>query len=325
MSAVTGLLSLMNAGSIPPTPVMSLGYNRIVPSIGKAGPLSTLNYLTGPNQPGPAAASGYNTLTFYDDYTTIGTIDITDSRAVGFTTYIHGAWPLANAGGVPTWPIAHADDVSVASSVVTFNNQHAPGGGAQLWSSAPTGTGSTYVGSVFTNGFYYEARIKFDQSLATSGAQSSGWPAVWSLPVEMLTGHIVRYIEPDYFEAYPVGTGTIQPLMSFHDVVSNPGGPVYSNSNYQPSLGGADWTQFHTIGALWVPMAKNGGTGLFQRYFDGTHLTAQDVTYSASGPPTPDTGLPNGTFSSWDSESMVLLIAAGYNWPTLIDYIQVWQ
>lgn len=323
MSAVTGLQSLMNAGSIPPTPLMSLGYNRIIPSVSKSA-FTSLGSLGGPSQPAPAAASGYNFLSFYDDFTTIGTIDITDSRAVGFNAYIHGAWPLA-PGGVASWPIAHPDDVSISSSVVTFNNQHAPGGGAQLWSSAPTGTGSTYIGNVFTNGFYYESRIKFDATLATIGAQSSGWPAVWSLPVEWLTAAIVRYVEPDYFEAFPTGTGTFSPLMSLHDVAMNPGGPVYSNTNNAPSLGGTDWTQFHTIGALWIPMAKNGGTGLFKRYFDGTHLTAQDVTYSASGPPTPDTGYPNGTYSPWDSENMVLLIAAGYNWPTLVDYVQVWQ
>lgn len=335
MSApLSNLASLINSAVVVQPPPSVSGYNRMpagnisLTSLRTVGsPLTTLDFL-GVSQPAAAASAGMNRLVLYDDFTSLSAVDLTDSRATGFLWYTHNQW--LNCHEV-NWQVVTKTNVSaitISGSTVTINNTDATNYPiASFFTGATTG-GTTYVGQSFTGGWYAECNMSFDPSLSQGGFTS--WPIFWSIASDFLTGASANgpFAELDFFEAFR-GSGTITPLFSsFHDWLDGTGTTDNSNTNnvWTPP-GGTDFTQKHKFGLLWVPMAKNSGTGLIQHFFDGVHQTAQDVSYSAtsgsSPPATPSN--PAGVFSIMDTQNHFISVGCGPNWPNLVDYIQVWQ
>jgi hypothetical protein len=82
----------------------------------------------------------------------------------------------------------------------------------------------------------------------------------------------------------------------------------------------------NTFGTLWVPQRKNGGTGIVQRYFNGKHIPAADVTYSSTTSSSQASGGFPGVFSDMDtSAGFVLQIGSGHGWAIHVDFVRVWQ
>lgn len=278
-------------------------------------------------QPPGAAAGEYSCVVFSDEFTSLSTIDLTNSQTAGFKWYIAANWPQ---GGTP-WNSGptKASDLSIASSILTINNTQ----GASFFSEISLNTayatnlptGDQFGGNVFNPGFYVEARMKYDPTLAARSTYNTD-PIFWLLPMPALTHTQNNFIENDVMEAFPQGTGVVNPLTALHDLTIS-SGANNQNTNYQWDSTGYDLTQFHTYGRLWVPAARNGGTGIFQTYIDDVHIPAQDVSYTATGPASPGASPsnPNGTFSGSDSQQFCLMIGCGPNWPAHVDFVRVWQ
>jgi len=145
---------------------------------------------------------------------------------------------------------------------------------------AATGTGTTFVGTTFSNGGYFEVSMAVPNPGGAINTMPS-WPAAWFMDVKWFTGQVLRGAEPDIIEALPQ-TGSVAMLMAAHDwdFVNT----INYNTGLTPS-GPADVTIQHRYGFWWVPASKNNGTGVLRRYLDGVYQG--QVLYSATSGATP--------------------------------------
>lgn len=293
--------------------------------------------------PPQAAAWGYNRLAFFDDFTSLSTVDLTNSRSGAFNWFINNSFPSAIVKNSPwkniaTAPPTPVSAISQAGSILTLLDDVShigEGLNTCVW------TGSSAIGTTFANGFYVECRMSFDPSLAVSPSWNS-WPIYWLAPVELLNGAISAqdFVEIDGFEAYPDKVGVIKPSMTIHDWLLNSGSGSHNNANtnndidtFVSGIPGFQWTDMHALGTLWVPMNLNNGVGLFRRYVDGafvnkTHFgPSSEIQYTLGGAATPGVrpNNPAGTFSSIENWNYCLMLGAGHNWPASFDYVAVWQ
>lgn len=281
-----------------------------------------------PPIPLAAAEAGYVSRTFFDDFSSIATVDIDETGNTGYKWYKQ---QFFGADLVP------AGDISVANSVLTLNGSvnHTNTARCRLFTQGYLGGTRTTQGSTFAEGAYFEARFSYDPSLATPYPRP-GWPAFWAHDRGLLLAqtNLTAYhgAEIDFWEAYPSENGTTSNLMTVHDWTVTNGtfgtSITNSNNNVGGNLGSPDFTQLNTYGCLWIPASKNGGTGLLQRYFNGVHVSALDISYSATGPASPSYAFsPNldGTLSILDSSNFVVVIEGSFQWPVSFDYVAVWQ
>jgi hypothetical protein len=265
--------------------------------------------------PAPAAAWGYNTRNFVDDFTSISTIDQNDTAGAGFLWWPHNAWPNAvdDTDNGNIWRTASptpSSAISISGSVLTLSTDASTF--SEGLNTAVT-NGADYRGRTFANGFYFEVIAAFDPAAQAGG---SSWPAWWTSAIEFMLGTNSTFGELDVFEAIPQGGSAINTVQTDH-LWSISGGHQTDTIVNSPSLslGAVDYTQFHTYGLLWVPASKNAGTGLVQFYFDGTHIASTDFSYTSGG-----------AFSNAvDSQHFPAIIGTGVNWPTRFDKVSVWQ
>jgi hypothetical protein len=282
-----------------------------------------------PPAPSQAAAFGLTRCAFFDDFTTPSSVDANNTGAPGYNWYAKNTWPNAPGLAGAQWrayPPTPAANLSVANSVLTIASDWVGGFSMGLSTAASAQNGAGYIGTAFNGAMYLEATFAFDPALAAGQGQ---WPAWWAIPLEFIAGTVGLgnpFIELDCFEALP-GSGSINPIMSLHEWTTQAGSFTNTQAtNNSVNLSGADLTQFHKYGTLYIPAASNGGTGLIRRYFDNAHLS-NDVTFSPTGPATPGASPtnPNGTFSIVDSQHLTLILGAGQNWPIHVDSVAVWQ
>ena len=261
--------------------------------------------------PSAALSAGYTTLIFNDDFDSIDSVDVNDTKKSGFKWYL--GLPF---GGPNTLPSAF----SVSGSVLNLTN--CPRN--YNWAISSFCIKSN-VGHSFRYG-YFEARIHFDPAL---GKVSRGFPAWWTLSThyskmgEMFEAD--HWAELDFFEAYTSGftdykrdfVGTV------HDWANKSKTHYQNRNNVQPLPKDTDFNQWHIYGCLWTP-------GMVTWYFDNKALMTQK--YSATSPPDP---LANGTtvptpvgifhYLDVDPEGMLLILGSDPNWPIYVDWVRVWQ
>ena len=298
-----------------------------------------------PNVPAQAQAVGYTKLAFSDEFTSLSTIDINNTKAGGFKWYVNNAFPATYTGGtgnawhaaLPTPPSAIAQNGSYVTLLDDFS--HNPIG---LCSVVATGSGVGQVsGTSFSNGFYAEVRMSFDPTLSGGGLAWHGWPIYWFISRPFLDGTITNggsaYMEIDGFEGFPTNGPSIDPIMTLHDY-QFAGGNHNSNNNKINSfifgIPGFKWTDLHTLGTLYVTMANNGGTGYIKRYLDDVYINksqingvGSEVDFNVSLPCVPGASPsnPNGTFTAGDSWDYPIMLGTGHNWPTTFDFVRIWQ
>lgn len=217
--------------------------------------------------PGPAAAAGYNTLTFSDDFTSSSTIAPTKTTSSGYNWY----WGLqAATSGNPTtcWSM---NTTAMASSISNGNS----GGGsyASINGGILTITGPAFPNDALmtipgwalnTGGAvrpaagnwqygYFEGYLQFNTTHIT-GVQANGWPAFWMWGAEGLNseGFVSSALnatttEFDLIEAF--GTIFGGGAGSWGSAVHQPAG---STTVYSTSLTNAD-NNWHQYGILWTP------------------------------------------------------------------------
>jgi Calx-beta domain len=274
--------------------------------------------------PPPAAAVGYNALTF---------------------------GPAVTVGS--NWFLSHFDssaEATPASQVIqnpdgTVSLSGNFGGNGQISSAADIGAG--WQGIAFGGGAYFEATLSFTGG-SSSTSIASGWPSFWAMSAEHLIGPLQNagdnqwpgqasdyghFNEFDFFE-YDVATYTgnssdiagsehdwygVWTAATNYQKVSTP----YSQ-NVHATPAGTDFSTPHRYGFLWVP-ATATTQGYGQWYFDGVQVggTLTWNQYSPADPPPPVLG--TTAFSIADVQHFPLILGTGDNFPMTVYSVSVWQ
>lgn len=289
--------------------------------------------ITSPYRPEPhpdAAAFGFTRCTFFDDFNDTSTIDMANTGNPGFNWYLSNAWPnavtdAAGWAGIKTNSATPTSEISVSNSILKITRPATANPYGYCLNSA-CANGSGFTGNVFGGGFYLQAKVAADQTISYAG--SGGWPGLWSADIDFFTGSSTSMIELDHFEMYTSDAVDL----AIHEWGFS--GSTITNDSTQAGGGGnpswwplPDYRDFHTIGWLWVPMSKNGGTGIIRRYVDGQLATQWNTSYTASGQPSPamSPNSSNGSLSELDAQRQMLMLWCGTNWPFYVDYVSIWQ
>jgi hypothetical protein len=284
-----------------------------------------------PAQPSLAKTWGYNTPIFWDDFVSPNTIDLNNTLAPGYNWYMsYSQGAFASGDGTNTLP---SSAVSISSSILTLNipTQKGPNQYALTTMGCKGASPSvTLVGNQLApQGAYFEARIQYNAAMKAN----PGWPAWWMFDNNLtlaLANSVAfpsnGYVELDFMEGFYSGSGNPNLVMtdwSWYSFSSQ-----CENSNTSPNVGGsaANDGNFHTYGCLWVPQAKNSGTGIIQRYFDGTHQANCDISYSSTTSPPQAGCIHTGWLSALDTNTagFGIQLASGQGWPISVDYVAVW-
>ena len=234
--------------------------------------------------------AGYE-LVFNDEFGSIDTIDVRDTRRPGFKWYVGKFFP--------SYKTTPASAIGVADGILTISASDSTNW--QLATAAPDRAGRGHVGQAFGRGFYVEARIAFDHRKVVV---ANGWPAFWASSLEALLGRAQwpgqppgydHAIEDDIFEYDVFGRyGPNSFGSSLHDWYGIRGVTCalycrITSPNAVVRLGKTDWTEFHTVGQLYVPGDEtNGFEGSVVTYFDGVRTSASVAwTYRGHGVPPP--------------------------------------
>lgn len=257
------------------------------------------------NLPSPARTSGFTSLVFNDEFTSVDTIDLTgqgDHRKQWFTDRPFG------------WGRTPGGDLSVKDGVLTIN-QTTPSHNFAISTSSAAGR----TGRGFHYG-YFEARIAFDPRHART---SPGFPAFWGVSHgQVLGADKPRSSEIDFFEAYSDGHATFEDQYTgtVHDFIIRPkqvDRASWGNNSHR--LPGFQWNEFQTYGCLWEP-------GKISWYLNGKLMHVQRYSADASPTPNPQNYAP-GIFSELDTDKtgQNVILGSGIGYPMRVDWVRVWQ
>jgi hypothetical protein len=266
--------------------------------------------------PPQALAWGYGTNTFLDKFKSASTIDVNNSITSGFNWYTNNAW--ANVGSA-AWADAgatQASDITVANGVMTLATDRS-GFSEGLNTAVEQTSGTSWGGTAFSGGFYWETYTQF-----TPQASTGAWPADWSISLELLT------------QSCPSFGGLGSPELDTMEDVSGDGdlwasvhawsGSGCATSNSSLTTVQAADSNWHRYGLLWVTQATNGGVnGVLEWYYD--EVLVKSCTYSSSGASSCNPSLspsnPTGVLSTLDSQHFPLILGTGTSWPMSTNYV----
>jgi hypothetical protein len=291
----------------------------------------------------PLAAWGITSQVFYDDFISLSTIDLADTRTAGFNWYVHNRMPnsfMTTFGWVTNPPSAptQASYLSISSpSVLKIYNPNTSQNGytSQIWSVADNGAGG-YVGSTWKGPLAFDAYLSWDGTRAGNNANWAGQPAFWTAAIEAMTGAMggaTHFTEWDVIEGQPISaTGDLSGAFTIHDW-SGPTSPVDHPLGQGVSVQQLPGV-FNRYSSLFLPTTATGtawGTYLF--FFNGQFVSNTDVAYSGSDVPQPTSGSPSGTLISGDNQTYPVLINTGENtassggggWAMFIDWVKIYK
>ncbi len=271
-------------------------------------------------------------LTFNDDFTSLSTIDIHDTRAPGFNWYTHNTWP--NAAFNPPPQPADTQQPPTPLGVLTLSspsvlriynpNNNVASYTSQIMSACTDGANG-YVGHAFNGPCVMDAYLTWDPSIGAPFVPlPTLWPSFWSESVEMranfnldASGH---YIETDFLE----GPFTGPPSTTVHSDKAIP--PTALNAMSSPNFTISTYPAFTRMSMMWITMAANDGIfGSFISFVNGQYHMNADFAYS--------TTIPAGSaYYACDGHHLpVILITSenttnnpGGGWPFFIDWVKVY-
>jgi hypothetical protein len=278
----------------------------------------------GPAAPAPAAAAGFTSLVFEDDFTNAGTIAPTQDAATGYKWYwsfdIQGAQPWSVATGATAASVSNGNDggggnASPHGGILTVNGPGAPNDALVTvpgWALNNDKAVLPAEGDGCWSHAYFEAYIQFLTNGNASTAESNGWPAFWSWSAQALKNFgfggssltVANYSEIDFMETY----GTI---------FGNEPGNWTATMHQWPANASSDGhtqhtdEQWHTYGSLWT--STGTGTGQVKFYFDGEQVDD-----------TVETG-PGQTQFSLEGMYQFIVLGSGKGWDMNVDWVRVWQ
>jgi len=306
--------------------------------------------------PAPAAAAGYNTLTWVTNPQP-GDFDLAENYGRGFQMYAF------NFFGATAPPPAN---LSFTANYLTVGANNLAG----TWSSIGKQTiraTPDYRGTCFGGGFYLEFTASWNHAQVLAANRSGGWPALWtetcehlwqsSPPSDLWAGQGSTYehfieadpMEDDLGAAYTGAYGAavhewwgayrvtcpVPYCQTLNATVSGPpynGGAFPSNySNYVVSSPGLNFSSQHRYGMLWIA-ATPTTPGSITYYLDGNPTTSAVMWSQFTGQaPVESGGVFSGpgtapwTFGALDQLHLAVIIQTGNNQPMNIYLIRVWQ
>lgn len=301
---------------------------------------ATITVGVGLSAPAQAAAAGFHSLVFSDDFTTTSTIATSAGATSGFNWYwwSQGVNSASQYNVNTTYVPGVTDGLSTATGAssgvlsLTTNND---GYSEALITVPQNATSATRTGTFNTG--YMEAYLYATPIVPVgNGFFSNGDPAWWMFDVKsfsFVNGDFIA--ECDILEMYPSGdTGStilsLQGLINWQANALVPTGTSdFSNlwPNDVSTNFGTPAAGWHKWGCLWQ---GNGTTGTVQFYLDDNLLvfpTMANVNPSGSqfilnhSGATPTTGL-----TAMPGAFMYLILGGSKSgWPLLVDWVRVWQ
>lgn len=279
------------------------------------------------NPPPAAVSAGYNTLTLDSTFAS-STVDTNATYASGF------AWYIANYFGYSA-----PDPITINPKGGAVINGSSGNANLQIVSAALGG--SSWVGTAYGGGAYFEATISFNPSLVNT---SNGWPSFWAMSIEHLaalpaqqwsgqaSGYI-HFIETDFFE-YDTFTmsqpnnygGSLHDWYGIYNVTCSAYCGVTGPIAGFTSPSSFNWSIPHKYGFLWIP-ATGSSSGSATFYIDDvSYIPTQTWSqYNAlSDTPPPTTSTP-WTFGILDQQHMVIILGSGSDQPMTVNSVRVWQ
>jgi hypothetical protein len=202
-------------------------------------------------------------------------------------------------------------------------------------SSGEAMVGGTVIGTLFPPGGYYEACYNGNPTSAPASGSGSDNLAWWMEDVSVLLGKnfvasslgiASTGIEVDHEESIIGTVGAPTYTFNEHDWTNTNGGGGGTDNYVQKN--GSSAANIHCWGTLWILSTQNGGTGKFAYFLDGVPQGALGVvTYTATTGSTPAStpSNPNGQFFAGESDSFVLSLQGGLNWPMNVSSVGVWH
>lgn len=248
--------------------------------------------LVGLQAPAQAAAAGFTSLAFIEDFDDTSGIDMADTRQAGFNFY------RATPFGFPQTPTSQ---ILVSSNSILTVTSPADTAGYAIGTTCGIGN-NQWIGFDAVGGAYFEARLAVDPDV--QGAD--GWPAFWSMASEHLWASSTAndFMEMDFFEKLPLGSPTFY-SSNTHDW-DYPGPTVENSANNFIEPGGAfNFEEFHSYGTLWVPGSH------IAHYRDNVLIFTETYASNPWMADGDDNGYP--------------IILGGDEWPLMVDWVRVWQ
>ena len=292
--------------------------------IGETGVLALTPQVvgTGPAVPAQAAAAGYTTLVFNDDFTT-QSIATTQGANVG--QGFNWFWSFEIPSPIPStsWTI---NTSATAASISNGNS----GGGANASSAGgilTINTGQfpsnvniqTLPGYVYQDGvtalpavgtghwkhFYTEAYIQFKINGNLSTNQSNGWPAFWCWSAQSLGNNgfgsatqltATPWTEIDILESFGSIFGDTPGFWTQENV-------VWPQETFEVYASGTTDDNWHTWGFLWT-------TTELACYVDNVLIGTQPV---------------GSTTLETTGQTLYLQLGTGNSWEFNVDWVRLWQ
>lgn len=129
----------------------------------------------------PAASYGINNTILFDDFTSLSTIDVNNTKAPGFNWYVDGLWDdaIENNTNNP----APANKITQAGSILTLLPPGNASGACLGTASQINGPAGTFVGRGYGGGpaILYEIKMSWDQGTPPTDGNTLTW---WSQSLE---------------------------------------------------------------------------------------------------------------------------------------------
>lgn len=289
-------------------------------------------------QPTQAATWGYNCLRMYSTFPTLNTVDVNNTGKAGYDWYVATGWPNVPSGGAcngwSTQAVIPSTQFASSAGNLVFNGALALGGGTSMMTAAYNSSPISYVGSAVGSGaagFYVDFSIAFSSAQMIPAPANGAEPVVWSMPIEFLANTIAPtdyFTELDYGEAIN-SSNPVTFNMAVNEWTCS-GYHEVNSGNRAVSITGLTTTNLNDYQTLLVPMAKNGGTGLIDRWINNVEQTGAELTYSTGG--SPGQGITRtGALTELENMHYVFFMATGNNgsptyngWPLTVGAFSLW-
>jgi hypothetical protein len=267
-----------------------------------------------PSVPAVAAANGLNRLAFYDNFTSVSTIDFGHTGKPSYKWFLNNAWPnvteppAAGWGDVAIEPPTPASSLYVGHGAVNLSNGNSPPAASGVWAGhfmqTAQAAGSGYVGQ----GFVPPMFVQYSVQLTLGGGNVTAWQALWMQPIEFLLGLAPVWTELDAFEYYLGNPGTLIMTVHLNNFTTGTTSTLNTNTVTQITDNNP-----HILGFLWLP-ANGAVNGTIKYYIDGVEQTGAGLSYASGS---------DGAHS--DNLHMMLNLTTGDVLPVSFQYVGVWQ
>ena len=274
----------------------------------------------------PVAAWGNFQQVFFDDFNSISTIDVNDTRAEGFNWYTHNTWPHSWGGDRNTGITTPASFISVSNSILTISDDASGFGSGIATAAANPSNSTTRVGQVYGPApLLMEARMAWDITVPTVGGDTNG-PAWWAAGYagKVIDTYPQKSAELDIIEVFANSFATISAGLSAHHWTATAIGVATDIQLGSPwntasrSQGTSDFRNYACF--VYSPASNDGSNGGEFAFVDGIFHPAGFSGW----------GMAPANFYTLHTDQYVLLLGARHSggkpaWPMICDWVKVFS